>query len=47
MQRLIRKFDTAKDLVPRPLQANAAKPTKYGVDLLRLDRAGDGRGDRT
>src|SRR6516164_5365633 len=22
---------TAKDLVPRPLQANAAKPTKYGV----------------
>ncbi len=31
MQRLIRKFDTAKDLVPRPLQANASKPTKYGV----------------
>jgi 2-oxoglutarate/2-oxoacid ferredoxin oxidoreductase subunit alpha len=31
MQRLIRKFDTAKDLVPRPLQSNAAKPTKYGV----------------
>ncbi len=31
MQRLIRKFDTAKDLVPRPLIANAAKPTKYGV----------------
>jgi len=31
MQRLIRKFDTAKDLVPRPLQANSAKPTKYGV----------------
>ena len=31
MQRLIRKFDTAKDLVPRPLLANAAKPTKYGV----------------
>ncbi len=31
MQRLIRKFDTAKDLVPRPLQANAGKPTKYGV----------------
>ena len=31
MQRLIRKFDTAKDLVPRPLQANADKPTKYGV----------------
>src|SRR5690348_3417565 len=31
MQRLLRKFDTAKDLVPRPLQANAAKPTKYGI----------------
>jgi 2-oxoglutarate ferredoxin oxidoreductase subunit alpha len=31
MQRLVRKFDTAKDLVPRPLQANSARPTKYGV----------------
>ena len=31
MQRLLRKFETAKDLVPRPLQANADKPTKYGV----------------
>jgi 2-oxoglutarate/2-oxoacid ferredoxin oxidoreductase subunit alpha len=31
MQRLIRKFETAKDLVPRPLQANANRPTKYGV----------------
>jgi 2-oxoglutarate ferredoxin oxidoreductase subunit alpha len=31
MQRLLRKFETAKDLVPRPLQANASKPTKYGV----------------
>jgi 2-oxoglutarate ferredoxin oxidoreductase subunit alpha len=31
MQRLIRKFETAKDLVPRPLVANAEKPTKYGV----------------
>ncbi|HEY7664687.1 MAG TPA: 2-oxoacid:acceptor oxidoreductase subunit alpha [Xanthobacteraceae bacterium] len=31
MQRLIRKFETAKDLVPRPLQANGTKPTKYGV----------------
>jgi 2-oxoglutarate ferredoxin oxidoreductase subunit alpha len=31
MQRLIRKLETAKDLVPRPLQANARKPTKYGV----------------
>ena len=31
MQRLLRKFETAKDMVPRPLQANAGKPTKYGV----------------
>src|SRR6202142_1261224 len=31
MQRLILNFDTAKYLVPRPLQASAAKPTKYGV----------------
>jgi 2-oxoglutarate ferredoxin oxidoreductase subunit alpha len=31
MQRLLRKFETAKDLVPRPVLANAAKPTKFGV----------------
>ena len=31
MQRLLRKFETAKDLAPRPLQANAGKPTRYGV----------------
>jgi 2-oxoglutarate ferredoxin oxidoreductase subunit alpha len=31
MQRLLRKFETAKDLVPRPVMANAAKATKYGV----------------
>jgi 2-oxoglutarate/2-oxoacid ferredoxin oxidoreductase subunit alpha len=31
MQRLLRKFETAKDLVPRPLQANSDKPTRYGV----------------
>jgi 2-oxoglutarate/2-oxoacid ferredoxin oxidoreductase subunit alpha len=31
MQRLLRKFETAKDLVPRPLIANSGKPTKYGV----------------
>jgi len=31
MQRLLRKFETAQDLVPRPLLANAAKPTRYGV----------------
>ncbi|MFA6266876.1 MAG: 2-oxoacid:acceptor oxidoreductase subunit alpha [Pseudolabrys sp.] len=31
MQRLLRKFDTAKDMVPRPLIAASSKPTKYGV----------------
>src|SRR5258708_22914028 len=31
MQLLLRKCETAKDLVARPLQANAEKPTKYGV----------------
>ncbi|MDQ2953361.1 MAG: 2-oxoacid:acceptor oxidoreductase subunit alpha [Pseudomonadota bacterium] len=31
MQRLLRKFDTAKDLIPRPLLANSANATKYGV----------------
>lgn len=31
MQRLLRKFETAKDIVPKPLIANAAKPSKYGV----------------
>lgn len=31
MQRLLRKFETAKDMVPRPVLANADRPTKYGV----------------
>jgi 2-oxoglutarate ferredoxin oxidoreductase subunit alpha len=31
MQRLLRKFETAKDLVPRPLRSDAEKPTRYGV----------------
>ncbi len=31
MQRLLRKFETAKALVPRPVRKNADKPTKYGV----------------
>ncbi|MPZ37592.1 MAG: 2-oxoacid:acceptor oxidoreductase subunit alpha [Rhizobiales bacterium] len=31
MQRLLRKFETAKDLAPRPLMANSDKPTRYGV----------------
>ncbi len=31
MQRLLRKFETAKHLVPRPVRRNADKPSKYGV----------------
>ena len=46
MQRLLRKFETAKDLVPRPLQANAGQADQIRRDLFRLDLAGDGRGDR-
>src|SRR2546429_313408 len=31
MQRLLRKIETAKNLVPRPVRKNADKSTKYGV----------------
>ncbi len=31
MERLLRKFDTAKALVPQPAVRAAAKPTRYGV----------------
>jgi len=31
MQRLLRKFETAKEMVPRPILRAAAKPTHYGV----------------
>jgi 2-oxoglutarate/2-oxoacid ferredoxin oxidoreductase subunit alpha len=31
MQRLLRKFETAKGLVPRPQRRDADKPTRYGV----------------
>jgi 2-oxoglutarate/2-oxoacid ferredoxin oxidoreductase subunit alpha len=31
MQRLLRKFETAKDLVPRPVRRNADKPARCGV----------------
>src|SRR5687768_2309777 len=31
MQRLLKKHEHAKILVPRPLRANADKPTRYGV----------------
>jgi 2-oxoglutarate ferredoxin oxidoreductase subunit alpha len=31
MQRLLRKFETAKELVPLPVRRDAAKATRYGV----------------
>ncbi len=31
MQRLLRKFETAKGLVPRPVRRDCDKPTRYGV----------------
>ena len=31
MQRLLRKFDTAKQMVPGPIVQNARKPTRFGV----------------
>jgi 2-oxoglutarate ferredoxin oxidoreductase subunit alpha len=31
MQRLLRKLDTAKDILPKPLRKDAAKGTRYGV----------------
>ena len=39
MQRLLRKFETAKDLVPRPLIAQCDKADALRRDLFRLDRA--------
>jgi 2-oxoglutarate/2-oxoacid ferredoxin oxidoreductase subunit alpha len=31
MQRLLRKLDTAKEYLPKPLRRDATKPTRYGV----------------
>ncbi len=31
MQRLLRKFETAKQILPRPVRRNAAQPTRVGV----------------
>ncbi|WP_271067847.1 2-oxoacid:acceptor oxidoreductase subunit alpha [Caulobacter sp. NIBR1757] len=31
MERLLRKFETAKSLVPQPIEAKAGKPTRFGV----------------
>ena len=46
MQRLLRKFETAKGLVPAPIRTDAAEPTRYGVIYYRLDGAGDVGGAR-
>ena len=47
MQRLLRKFETAKRLVPAPGQARGARADAVRRDLFRLDRAGDGRSARS
>ena len=47
VQRLLKKFETAKELVPQPVLRKAARETRFGVDLLRLDQPGDGRGAST
>ena len=39
MQRLLRKFETAKRLVPRPIKREAARGDEVRRDLFRLDRA--------
>jgi 2-oxoglutarate ferredoxin oxidoreductase subunit alpha len=31
MERLVKKFETAKELVPKPIERRAAKPTRFGV----------------
>ncbi len=31
MQRLLRKFETAKSLVPKPIRRDAARPTRFGA----------------
>ena len=31
MERLLRKFETAKQMVPRPVERRAAQPTRTGV----------------
>ncbi len=31
VERLLKKFETAKALVPQPVQTNAARPTRFGV----------------
>ena len=31
MQRLLRKFETAKSLVPKPVRKNAERPTRFGA----------------
>ena len=46
MQRLLRKFETAKRYVPRPIKRDAQGADQVRRDLFRLVVAGDGRGAR-
>ena len=46
MQRLLRKFETAKNLLPRPRPAQQRQVLKIRRDLFRLVEPADGRSDR-
>ena len=45
MQRLLRKFETAKSLVPAPVVKPAKEKTRYGVIYFGSTSAGDERSD--
>ena len=44
MERLLRKFETAKSLIPAPIRRDAKRKTPRRRDLFRLHDAGDARG---
>jgi 2-oxoglutarate/2-oxoacid ferredoxin oxidoreductase subunit alpha len=46
MQRLAKKFETAKGIVPRPVRRDAEQTARFGVIYFRLDQPGDGRSKR-
>ncbi len=47
MQRLLRKFETAKRLVPRPVKREAREADPLWRDLFRVELAGDGGSARS
>ena len=44
MQRLLRKFETMKSLVPAPIRQDAERPTRFWRDLVRLYLGSDAGG---